>query len=757
MGYALPVEHEWGFDPLAFLVVLGLGLAGALALARRLGAEGCARIEARWARPEPGGLRWLALAALTLLASAPLVPALLRFAAEGATLPGDAAAHAQVAREIAEQGLPRGWIASYSAGFPFGPHYQSGALLVTAALIRAGLSPLGATHAVGLLATLLVPLLFLVAARAAGARPSAALSGALLLSWLVPVHTFMGGPWVMLSQGLVAQVFATPLLLLTAMAVLGSAPQSAAPVLAACAMASHAQLTLCAFAAAAPALLVAGSPGARRRFVLAGAGAALLGAALYGPGARVFSLPFSWPRVPPFRVVGYMPDRLARWWFQGELLDAGRLSALTGALWVASIALIFCARSRAARGALAFLASALALSFSGHALVALGPLGARVVEIFSPVRMLCVVPIAAAVAVCVGWTELSARIERALERTRAAWILRLRLLDVAVLGFLAAGAGAHAIALMQGRVAAEAAIRQEGCATEGFGGYRAPAIVDRLHALDRGRFVVHKNASRTPCPTLGGVELESAAPLGAGTAGPGSQLGVLMLAFEVLRADREGGAARAEALGVRALLHPHAEPPAPREAWRVLAASDQAALSERIAGTDEIGVGCVAAIWRGEDRALRDALFADLESADPEALRPTALVLLEPSGGPVRKEAALPGACDAAGATVEIRRREPGAYAAIVRTPTEVDIVVRATWFSTWSFFVNGADARARLVAPGFSAVRVPPGEHRIEAVVTPLPGYMDGLVAAGAGVGLLAWIGRRWPRRDRRAGPRAA
>jgi len=166
------VEYEWGFDPLAFLVVLVLGLLGALVLARRLRAEGLERVEARWlpARRRPG---WLALGALTLLASAPLVPALFRFAAEGASLPGDTAAHAQVAREIAEQGLPHGWIASYSAGFPFGPHYQSGALLVTAALIRAGLSPLGATHLVGLGATLLVPLLFLYAGLAAGARPAA--------------------------------------------------------------------------------------------------------------------------------------------------------------------------------------------------------------------------------------------------------------------------------------------------------------------------------------------------------------------------------------------------------------------------------------------------------------------------------------------------------------------------------------------------------------------------------------------------------
>ena len=730
-------------------MILLVGLVGGLAGTRWLRARGLSRVRAGWSRPLGGPRLWAVLAAVTLLASAPLFTAVWTFVASGAHLPGDAASHAQIAREVAERGLPHGWVESYSGGFPFGPHYQSGAILLTAALVKLRMTAVSATHLVGLVSILLAPLLFLFAARAAGAAPAGALAGALILSWIVPVHVYMGGPWVMLAQGLVSQAFSVPWLLLLAMIVLGRRGAGAAPVLAAFAMASHAQITLCVFGAAAPAILIYGAPRARRRFLVASVGAAAVALALYGPGARSFSVPFSWPNVPLFRIIGFELDRLGRWWFEGELLDVGRFPALTILLWLALLVLFFTAQSRAARGALLFFATTLVFSFSGPILAEMGTIGPRIIEVFSPVRMLCVLPFAVAVVVCVGWTELSARLRRALEPTGAWWLVRSRLFEILLTAYLCAGAGVHALSLMRARVAFEDTYRAQGCEPQGFGGYRSAAIVDRLRAPGRGRFVVDQETSHTPCPVLHGIELESAVPLGSGSAGPGSQVGVLVAAFDALRVDQDGGASRAEALGVRTILHSIARPPAPPGAWRQIAAGGHTALSERISGTDRVGVGCVTEVWRGADRALRDALFVDLSNRTGRppsalALNPSALIHLEATQGPVQREPVSRGACDSTKATIEEFPRGPGVHEAVVRTRAEVDVVVRSTYFKTWTVRVDGVLTPARLVAPGFMAVRVPPGEHRILAVVSLLPWYIEGLLAAAASLGLLVWVDRR-------------
>ncbi len=741
------MELAFDVDPTAFFVVLAVSLAAGLVGMRALKSAGLSDLRAPWGTPRGRLWLWALLAAFTLFASSPVVIAAWVFCTEGSWLPGDAASHAQVAREIATHGLERGWIESYSAGFPFGPHYQSGALLLTAGLIWLGIPAISATHLIGIGSVLLVPMLFLLVARAAGASPWAALAGALLLSWAVPAHSFMGGPWPMLSQGLVAQVFAMPWIMLAGAAVLGSVPGWMAPLLAAVAMASHAQLTPCALLAGAPALLVVGSQAQRRRLLSAALGAGVSGLALYGPGVLSFALPFSWAPVPAFRIIGYGPDHLIQWWLDGRLLDVGRAPVLTGTVWAAVVVLLFTVRGRASRGVLVFFATTLVVSFGGHALAGMGEIGQRVVEIFSPVRMLCLIPVACAMTVCVALAELSARLRRALKRTVASWVSRTRAAELALVVWFAVGAGGPAGVRMGARLTFHDLFQRDGCRSHGLGGYRSAPLVEHLRGLERGRFVVDKPSSRTPCPVLGGIELQSSVPLGQGTGGPGSQVGVVAAAFDALQASGAGGAKRAEALGVRTILHSRTRPPAPAGGWQVVAAQGDAVVSERVGGTDLMGLGCISAVWRGTDRVLRDALFADLASDDPAALDPGELILLESTAGPLRKQRVARGACDPARASIDARRTGPGTHEAVVETAAPVTLVLRATKVETWTVLVDGAPVSARMVAPGFLSVQLDAGRHRVSAMVRPLPWYRFGLAFAVLALGLLAWVElRRMP-----------
>jgi hypothetical protein len=87
--------------------------------------------------------------------------------------------------------------------------------------------------------------------------------------------------------------------------------------------------------------------------------------------------------------------------------------------------------------------------------------------------------------------------------------------------------------------------------------------------------------------------------------------------------------------------------------------------------------------------------------------------------------------------------REPGAIEAVVEAPAPVDVVLRVSAFPTWRVTLDGETVgRTDVVAPGFVAVRVPSGRHRVAAVVSTLPGYAVFIALGAAGV-VLASLGR--------------
>lgn len=740
-------------DPLPFLVTVLAGLVIGLWSTRALEARRLGVVRARFTPRAARSAGDLAVLAAIAAASGAAWAALPLLTHPAAHLAGDAASHVRVAQEIAAHGLPHGWIESYGGGFPFGPHYQSGALLAAAGIIELGAHPVTATIALGLVCMLVVPIMVGWGALAMGASRSAALLAGLFLSWMWPLYHWIGGIGVMLGQGLVSQAFATPVCVATGIAILTGRPRGAAPILAALAVAAHAQLTICAFAATAPAVLLYGSRGARVRYVLAGAAGAVMAIAHYGPGAAAFALPFSWADVPLFDTLGWGAERLPRWFVEGQLFDQQRAPVLCGLLWLSTLALLFARGSRAAKGALVFFATTTFLSVAGVELLPV--IGPRVFEIFSPVRMMCVLPFAAATVVVVAWTEIRARIAAASGRGPLAWAGRLRIVEVAAIAAIVAGVGLpHRRALHDWLVRLDER-RVDACASEGFAGFDDAAIRSALaSADDGGRVVIEHEARRgaaTPCPVRHGLELVTPRALGAGTAGPGSQLGVLTAAFRALKPERSGAAARAEALGVRTIVHPSSMALEPPEGWRRVAGAADTVVSVRALGTDLIGVGCVAERWTGADRALRDALFLDLRGAAPATLDPSALIEIAAEEGDARREPVPADGCRASAASATLRSWGPGEIAGSVVSPDPVDVVIRATYMPTWSITVDGAPMAPRQVAPGFLAVRVPAGEHEIRASAHPLPGYGLGLWLAAGVVLLLGWVTRRRDRRPAR------
>src|SRR5262245_14626603 len=138
------------------LVVVAIALGGALWKVRAAGGA---------PREREGKLGWALAYAAVIASMGPLLIGAPRFVAADAILPSDAQAHAWVAAEVA-RGIPHGWVAVCSGGFPFGAHYQSVALVLAAALMRVGIAPITAVNALGLTASLALPLLVVSCARA---------------------------------------------------------------------------------------------------------------------------------------------------------------------------------------------------------------------------------------------------------------------------------------------------------------------------------------------------------------------------------------------------------------------------------------------------------------------------------------------------------------------------------------------------------------------------------------------------------------
>jgi hypothetical protein len=160
----------------------------------------------------------------------------------------------------------------------------------------------------------------------------------------------------------------------------------------------------------------------------------------------------------------------------------------------------------------------------------------------------------------------------------------------------------------------------------------------------------------------------------------------------------------------------------------------------RRGGTGAVGVGCIEEEWTGADRAIRDALFVDLDTDAPRALVPHSLVRLRPTSGEIERSRVDRGDCDARDAVVRVHATTPGERRAEVQSAHPVDVVLRSTYLPTWEVRVDGRRETPVLVAPGFLAVRVAAGTHRIEARVAPLPFYVAGLCLAALALALLVW-----------------
>jgi hypothetical protein len=261
-------------------------------------------------------------------------------------------------------------------------------------------------------------------------------------------------------------------------------------------------------------------------------------------------------------------------------------------------------------------------------------------------------------------------------------------------------------------------------------GYATGEVEGWLRSLPRGRFTIAKGQPLENCPATHGVELASPAPMGH-PIGTGAHVGVNHIAFRQLRPTDPGSDRRAESLGIRTVLHTRDQAPTPAEAWRTLAASGEMVLSERVGGTDFIGVGCVEGEARGSNAVLHDALIQDLEGKASQLKDPRILLRLVRAEGGLRIARVPRDGCDPDGAVVEEVPREPGAYEAYVTLVHAADVVVRASAFPTWKVVVDGEPAPTFVVAPGFFAARLPTGQHHLVATVAPLPGYVAGLCAA--------------------------
>ena len=690
----------------------------------------------------------MGLGALAVLAAS--LP--LFYLVPGAGVPettfGDALSHARVAAEIARHGLPHGWIESYLGGFPFGHHYPALGWLVVAGLIKVGLSPATATHLVGFVATLAAPFSVYGAAVWCGARVRFAVLGSLFVAWISPYNPFFGGYHTFFQIGLLSQVCALPVcVLLLGFLARGRAVWPAV-LCGALTMAIHPQLSVATLSVSGLCVLVSGQRTALWRYLRVALATGIVGAGLYGQGIASLKIPLGWPPNLGWLQLGFDPRRLEWWLVDGDLLDLDRPAVLTALCGAAAIALLLRLRRPTARSALVALTATLAFSVSGQKLQTLGSLGTALLTFFQPLRVVALIPPVAGAVVVVALQEGAPSLGAALRRLRQPrlsaaipWLLALVPLLIAAVGLPATLRDAQQLRRDNGapqRAACRALLP----------GYSRHTIEEWLSSLRGGRLhiALGKDYALLRCRTLDGLDLASSVPLAKHSVG--GHVGVLSLAVKQLSPERAGGDRRAEALGIGYLLRQSSA--AVPSGWTL---QEQRGTIQLLAVDHPVrlvAAGCVTRRWSGTDAALRKTLTDALvtpRGADT-ILDPQNWVELERSPEPLRVEDVHDG-CDSTLARVDTKRREPGAFEATVESPSAVDVAFRATAFPTWRVFVDGVPSgQVRTIAPGFFAVRVPPGRHELRAVVATLPGYGLWVIAA-----LLVALGlstQRLPRLER-------
>ena len=693
--------------------------------------------------------------ALALLTAAPLA-LLAPFVSVEPAIFGDELGHAEVAVELARSGLSRGWVAGPLAGFPFGLHEPGLVPLLVRALIALGLTPVGATHALGALGALLTPLAAYVAAVRASVRPVYALLGAMLLAWTAPNTPFAGGFEAFFEAGLLGSTLALPLCMIAAAEIVRAEVRWIAPLLLVIGVLLSPPLVVSTLVLSALGNAVGGHGAGLRETLRASLATLAISVAIYGQGFLDLGVPFGPPPELAWRRVGFPIERLLAWLLRGGLLDHARTPVLSYVAIAAIVALFLSIKRPSARVALVLVGGALAWPVVSVGLMGT-PLETVVAGWLVPVHALAIAPVMIALSLSIVLEEAAPRLEQIVE----AWAPALdRVAGVAALAIVG---GVIALALPE-RIAfatrtrdALDSRRELPCGAVTPEGYVHDDVAALLGSLEGGRlWYTSDSLALAQCVELDGLALDSAVPLAASPSA-GSHVGSTWLAFSRLEPSREGASARAEALGVRHVLEASDVEPPP--SWTASEPRGGLRVLSHAPATTLVGVGCVIETWHGDDEALRGHLREELSTAAgaDRVLSPTALVALDRRRGGLVVTVEPQDDCDASSARVNEVPRESGALEAEIESATPVDVVLRVTAFRSWGVLVDGTEMEdVRLVAPGFFSVRVGAGRHRVVARANGVPWFWTGLLLAIVLAVLVAFAKREWlerkmmPRGDR-------
>lgn len=730
------------------MVTLGLLAVAVLLLALFVTrGEEVARAQPSSPRPPPSSTRttYLALAAVLTLT---LAPTLALGPWTDAGMFGDDMTHTRVGRDLAEHGLGDGWVDSYLSGFPYAVHYPPLGTLLVAALIALGLAPLTATHLLGMLGVLAVPLVLVAALLRAGVRPANALLAAFVSCAIAPFNAFVGGYEAFFTLGLLSQVLALPVCAaLLAEIVLGRSP-IAAVIFGALSMLAHPQLAIATLVVGGAALLAVGPRSGRamwERYARAAFAMVAFGLATYGPGLSQMHVPFGWPPGMAWRQLGFPLSRLEPLLLDGWLLDYGRSPVVTLLLAAAVLGLLLQLKHPAARALCVAATLVVTLSVSGQTLLHSGALGRALLTVLQPLRVVALAGLVAPLLVAVTLELSVPRLEDAAQVLRPAWTRWIAPALVLLVALVLAPAALERLDYVRSVRAELVARRAQPCGPLTPPDYDGATLHAGLATLDHGRlwYQAHDRRDVGQCVDVGGAQLATRIPI-ATTNALGAHVGVAWSAFTAFDPYAPHSTRHAEALGIRYGIdaREHDWP-----GWRVHTDAGPLRVWEREGGTDLVAAGCVVESLYGSDDALRERLVHDFDtpSLADDLFAPHGFVEIVVGHGPVTSQPVED--CDASEAQVHETPRDVGAHdiEAHITSPRAIDVVVRVTAFSAWEVTLDGERVETlRMAAPGFLLVRVPEGAHVLRARPRWPEHYGWGLLGAVVVTALAALLRRR-------------
>lgn len=615
---------------------------------------------------------------------------------------GEGLSHAAVAAELADGGFGIGWISRFAGGFPLGQNYPPLGWALAGGLVELGLDAPRAVELLGAGAVLLAPWIAWWTARRLGLEAPAAALGAVAMVLVLPNTPYVFGWDAQLHHGFLAQSVSAPLLGMLVLSVARPVHRWFPPSFGALAAIAHPEIALPAFLLLGAAVLLHGDAASRQRYLRAGIAGFVAAAVVFGPGIASMGVPFGWSPAAQELRFGFSLSELAAFFERGVLLDEGRAPWLTSLALFGLVFVLSVRRSPAGRMVKAALLCFFLLLASGPALAEVGGVGAVVVSLLQPLRSLALLPWLVGAIVAVGLHEAMALFEGiAPER----WPLRrgLRIVSWVALGALISTTQPS----MNHTVEAARTLREEAAnrCDEHLDGLPLAAIARRLEVLRPGRIEVFGEVAE--CVRDRFLLFRSSRAFGRSD-GAGKQVAVTMAAFASLEPGAPNAAARAEALGVRAVLHDDAVVPGEGfvnvDGWRDLSLGVRE-------GPGFVDVVCPEERWTGSDEAIANALFEDF-AGEGRTLDPRHPPRIDSSFGAL-EVTPLEGCMDA---RVERERGRAGYLRATVVTEEPAEVVLRVTPSPSWEILVDGAPVEPNLVGPGFLSVPVPPGRHVVRA-----------------------------------------